>query len=67
MIDWKLDPETQALFDRVVAETRRLQKELGIEPRTIEQRHQDYIKQQQRQQELTKTIGRMRPPPKWKV
>lgn len=74
VIDWSFPPELQAQYDRVVAQTRRLQIELGVEPMTLEQRHQAYLKRQaeeQRKQEELKLIqermGKMRPPPKWKV
>lgn len=74
VIDWSLPPELQAQYDRIVAKTRQLQKEFGIEPMTLEQRHQAYLKRQaeeQRRQEEIKLIqermGKMRPPPKWKV
>ncbi len=74
MIDWSLTPENQALYERVVAQTRRIQKELGIEPMTLEERAESYerkraeIERRQREiQELEQRIGRSRPPPKWKV
>ncbi len=74
MIDWSFPPDIQAQYDRVLAQTRKLQKEFGIEPRTIEQRCQDYLKRQEeekrRQEELAKLsqiTGQRRPPPKWKV
>lgn len=70
MIDWKLDAETQAKYDRVVLHIRRLQAELGIKSRTIEERARDYelAKQEKKlkEQELVKLTNR-RPPPKWKV
>ena len=74
MIDWSFPPELQAQYDRVVAQTRRLQLELGVEPKTMEQRYQDYLQrqaeEQRRQEELKKleqVIGKHRPPPRWKV
>lgn len=74
IIDWSLPPELQAKYDFVVAETRRLQSEMGVKPMTLEQRHQDYLhrraEEQRRQEELKKleqSIGKHRPPPKWKV
>ena len=74
IIDWSFPPELQAQYDRIVAKTRRLQIELGIEPMTLEQRHQAYLNRQaeeQRKQEELKLIqermSRMRPLPKWKV
>ena len=74
MIDWSFPPELQAQYDRVVAQTRRLQRDLGVEPKTMEQRYQDYLQrqaeEQRRQEELKKleqVIGKHRPPPRWKV
>jgi hypothetical protein len=76
MIDWSLPPDIQAQYDRVLEQNRRLQKELGIKPMTIEDRHQAYLKrqadpvEQQRREELRQIqerVGKMRPPPKWKV
>lgn len=74
MIDWSLPPDLQKQYDKVLANIRRLQAELGIEPRTLEQRHQDYLKrkaeEQRRAEELARIkalTGTRRPPPKWKV
>ena len=74
VIDWSFTPEIQEQYDRVVAQIKRLQQELGVEPMTLEQRHQAYLKRQaeeQRKQEelkkLTQLTGQRRPPPKWKV
>ena len=74
MIDWSLPPDLQKQYNKVLSNIRRLQKELGIEPRTLEQRHQDYLKrkaEEQRQaEELAKIkalAGQRRPPPRWKV
>lgn len=74
MIDWSFPPELQAQYDRVVAQTRRLQRDLGVEPKTMEQRYQDYLQrqaeEQRRQEELKKLeelIGKHRPAPRWKV
>lgn len=67
MIDWSFPPELQAQYDRVVAQTRRLQAEMGIKSRTIAERAADYAR---KKEELAKTavlVGKMRPPPKWKV
>ena len=74
MIDWNLPPDLQKKYNEVVALTRILQKELGVEPRTLEQRHQDFLKRKEEEQrraaELEKIkalTGTRRPPPKWKV
>lgn len=74
IIDWSFTPDIQAQYDRVLSETRRLQKEFGIEPKTIEQRYQEYLtrkaEEEQKQAELAKLqaiTGQRRPPPKWKV
>lgn len=74
MIDWSFPPDLQAQYDRVLAQTRRLQAELGVQPMTIEERAESYrkkkLEQAQKQQELEelqKRIGRTRPMPTWKV
>lgn len=74
MIDWSFPPDIQAQYDRVVDQTRQLQKEFGIEPKTIEQRYQDYLdrkaeenRRQEQLRQLEQTLGARRPPPKWKV
>ena len=78
MIDWSFPPDIQAQYDRVLAQNRRLQIELGIKPMTLEERHQAYLarqaeehrKEELRQEELRilqERIGKHRPLPKWKV
>ena len=74
MIDWSLPPELQKKYNEVVALTRKLQIELGIEPKTIEQRYQDYLvrqeekeKQRQELEKLKTLVQNRRPPPRWKV
>ena len=74
MIDWSLPPNLQAQYDHVLELNRKLQQELGIESRTLEQRYHDYVKrkalEERRQQELAKLqaiTGQKRPTPKWKV
>lgn len=74
MIDWSFPPDLQKRYDEILATIRRLQKEFGIEPQTLEQRHQAYLRQQAEQQrraeELAKLqaiTGTRRPPPRWKV
>ena len=74
MIDWSFPPDIQEKYDRVLKQIRYLQKELGVEPRTLEQRYQDYLarleQEQKRKQEFERlqlNIGSRRPPPKWKV
>ena len=67
MIDWSFPPELQAQYDQVVAQTRRLQAEMGIKPRTIEERAADYLKKKQAEAELAKLVGKKRPPLRYKV
>ena len=74
MTDWSFPPDLQKKYDEVLATIRRLQSEFGIEPQTLEQRHQAYLKrqaeQQHRAEELAKLqaiTGTRRPPPRWKV
>jgi hypothetical protein len=74
VIDWSFPPDIQAQYDRVLADVRRLQAEMGIKPMTLEERAAAYEYRQQeekrRQEELEKLqkiTGQRRPPPKWKV
>ena len=67
MIDWSFPPELQAQYERVVDQTRRIQAELGIKPRTIEERAADYAKRKQEEAELAKFLGKKRPPLRYKV
>jgi Skp family chaperone for outer membrane proteins len=74
MIDWSLPPELQKKYNEVASDIKKLQDELGIKPKTIEERAQYY--QQKREEErrqaeelskLQKITGQRRPPPRWKV
>ncbi len=65
--DWTLTPELQKKYDEVVAHTRRLQKEMGIEPMTLEQRAAHYRKQREEQDKAKEILSKLRPPPKWKI
>ncbi len=74
MIDWSFPPDLQAKYDRVLAQTRKLQAEFGIKPMTLEERARSYERKraeierrQQEVRELEQRISRSRPPPKWKV
>lgn len=74
MIDWSFPPDIQAQYDRVLAQTRRLQVELGITPMTLAERAAAYEKKkveaarkEKELRELEQRISRSRPPPKWKV
>ncbi len=71
---WALTPELQKKFDEVVARTRRLQAELGVQPMTLEERAAAYEKKreeiarrQQELEEIQQRIAKQRPPPKWKI
>ena len=66
-MDWSLNPENQKKYDEVMANNRRMQEILGIEPRTLEQRAADYQRKKAEQDELKKLMGKRRPPPKWKL
>jgi 5'-deoxynucleotidase YfbR-like HD superfamily hydrolase len=66
--------EIQQRYEQILAQTRKLQAEFGITPRTLEQRHQDYLarkaEEARRAAELEKlntVIGTRRPAPKWRV
>ena len=74
MTDWSFPPDLQERYERIVAENRRLQKELGVKPRTMEQRFRDYLARQaeeqrrlEEQKKFEQLIGKHRPLPKWKV
>lgn len=73
-MDWSFPPDLQKRYDEILATTRRLQKELGIEPRTLEQRYQDYLKRQEDEQRRAEELAKIkaltstrRPLPRWKV
>ena len=66
-MDWRLPLELQQRFDEVTANNARLQAILGIKSRTIAERAEDYQRKKNQQAELTKLMGKRRPPPKWKV
>ena len=66
--------EIQQRYEQILAQTRKLQAEFGITPRTLEQRHQDYItrkaEEARKAEELAKfnnIAGPRRPAPKWRV
>lgn len=65
--DWSLTPELQKKYDEVVAHTRRLQKEMGIEPMTLEQRAAHYRKKREEQDKSKEIFSKLRPTPKWKI
>jgi hypothetical protein len=74
MTDWSFPPDIQAQYDRVLAQTRKLQAELGITPMTLDERAMAYerrkVTEARRQQELKileQQLGQRRPPPTWKV
>lgn len=74
MINWSFPKDLQEKYDKILADTRRLQKEFGIEPRTMEQRYQDYLNkkaaealQQKELENLLQSRMNRRPIPKWKV
>ena len=67
MISWELSPELQELYNRVVAQNAVLQQQLGIKSKTIAERAADYVKKREEAEKTKVLIGKMRPPPKWKV
>jgi hypothetical protein len=64
---WKDNPELAQRYNKILEQTRRLQAEFGIVPRTLEERICDFhIKKQQEQQrkvELAKLTAIKRPLP----
>lgn len=67
MTNWSFPPDIQAQYDRVLAQTRKLQAELGITPMTLDERAEAYTKRKQQEEEIKKFTLHRRPPPKWKV
>ncbi len=66
---WSLTPEIQQRVEHIHAETRRLQDQLGVTPRTLDERYRDYIvrkAEQERQQKelqlLAELKQKQRPP-----
>jgi hypothetical protein len=66
-MNWGLNSENQKKYDEVTAEIRRLQCEMGIKPRTIEERAAEYEKKKAEQARLAAQLSTRRPLPKWKV
>jgi len=64
---WALTPELQKKFDEVVAHTRQLQAEMGITPMTLEERAIAYAKRKEEEAQAKAMVGKLRPPPKWKI
>ena len=67
IIDWSLPPDLQAQYDRVLAKNAELQKYFGIQPITLEERAAAYRKRKTDEAAFRATLGKRRPPPKWKV
>ncbi len=73
-MDWSLPSDLQEKYEKILARTKQLQEELGIKPRTIEERALSYeqrkIEEERRQEEikiLQQRINLSRPAPKWKI
>ncbi len=73
-MDWSLPSDLQEKYEKILARTKQLQEELGIKPRTIEERALSYeqrkIEEERRQEEikiLQQRINLSRPLPKWKI
>ena len=67
MIDWSLPPDLQKKYDEVVERTRRIQRELGIKPMTLEERAIAAEKRREEIARLQQIVKSHRPPPKWKL
>jgi len=74
MIDWSLSADLQTKYNDILERNRKLQLELGIVPRTLEQRAQDYEKKKLEREQAAQELARLkaltanrRPPPRWKV
>ena len=66
-MNWDLNAENQKKYDKVTAEIRRLQTEMGVNPMTMEERAAVYQKKKEEQVRLTAEFNKIRPMPKWKV
>jgi hypothetical protein len=66
-MNWDLNDENQKKYDEVTTNIRRLQIEMGIEPRTLAERAEEYQKKKVSQVQITAQLGMVRPKPKWKI
>ena len=73
-MDWSFPPDLQQRYEQILAQTRKLQKELGITPRTLEERCRAYEQRKEeekrKEEELIKLQNQIkshRPLPKWKL
>lgn len=66
-MDWGFNAENQKKFDEVTANIQKLQAEMGIKHRTMEERAADYQRKQAEKAQLEQIMGKRRPPPKWKL
>lgn len=60
---WCDCPELQKKYDKVVAQTRKLQDQFGIIPRTLDERYQDYLirkAEQERQQKELQLLAELK-------
>jgi hypothetical protein len=64
---WEFNADNQKKYDEVTATICKLQAEMGIKPKTIEERAADYQKRKEEQSRLTSLVGNLRPAPKWKI
>lgn len=66
-VSWDLPPDLQKKFEDIQAHTRRLQRELGVTPMTLEERVAAYAERKKQEEQLKAIIAKHRPPPKWRV
>jgi len=53
---WADNPELQKQYNKIVIETRRLQAELGVKPRTLAERHADLLKRQEEERKIQEQL-----------
>jgi len=58
-MDWSFPPALQAKYERVLEQTRLLQKEFGITPMTIEQRYEDLCKRRIEKEQQLKELEKL--------
>jgi hypothetical protein len=55
--------QLQQRYEQILAQTRKLQEQLGVTPRTLEQRHHDYLTrlaEEEKQQEQQRQVEEMK-------
>lgn len=64
---WSDNPELQLRYNKILAETRRLQVELNVTPMTLEQRYADLLKRQEEQRKIEEELKKINSIPRAKL